>query len=103
MASATAAVGNNDPRASGSAAAAFFARMDVQRVAVVMVGAAMLSRWQLREQMLDDATTEGGGGRREASSSLRRTTTMDRIFPAADATATDAAMPLSPPTDDGDD
>ena len=77
--------------------------MDVRRVAVVMVGAAMLSRWRLREQMLDDATTEGGGGRREASSSLRRMTTMDGILSAADATATDAAMPLSPPTDDGDD
>jgi hypothetical protein len=30
-------------------------------------------------------------------------TTMDGILSAADATATDAAMPLSPPTDDGDD
>jgi hypothetical protein len=77
--------------------------MDVRRVAVVMVGAAMLSRWRLQEQMLDDATTEGGGWRREASSLLRRTTSMDGIFPAAGATATDAAMPLSPPTDDGDD
>jgi hypothetical protein len=64
MASATAAVGNNDPRASGSAAAAFFARMDVRRAAAMMVGAAMLSRWRLREQMLDDATRGGGDVKR---------------------------------------
>jgi hypothetical protein len=71
---------------------AFLARMDVLRAAATMDGAAMLSRWRLREQMLDGAT-RGGGGRREASSSLWRTTTMDGIFPR---------MPLSPPTEDGD-
>jgi hypothetical protein len=49
-------------------------------MAATMAGAVMLSRWRLREQMLDGAT-RGGGGRREASSSLRRTTTMDGIFP----------------------
>ena len=59
-ASATAAVGNNVPRASRSAAAAFFARIDVRRAAATMVGAAMLSRWRLREQMLDGATRGGG-------------------------------------------
>jgi hypothetical protein len=80
MASATAAVGNNFPRASRSAAAAFFARMDVRRAAATMAGATLLSRWWLREQMLDGAT-RGGGGRCEASSSLWRTTTMDWIFP----------------------
>jgi hypothetical protein len=79
--SATAAVGNNVHRASRSAAAAFFARIDVRRAAATMAGAAMLSCWQLREQMLDDATRGGGGGRREASSSLLRTMTMDGIFP----------------------
>ncbi len=52
-ASATAAVGNDVPRASRSVAAAFFARMDVRRAAVTMAGAAMLSHWRLREQMLD--------------------------------------------------
>ena len=56
-----------------------------------MAGAAMLSCWQLREQMLDDAT-RGGGGVGDAMGSS----------PAAGATAMDAAMPLSPPTDDGD-
>jgi len=77
-ASATAAVGNNAPRASRSAAAAFFARMDVRR-----------RRWRGRrcyraggyESRCWTARLEGGGGRREASSSLRRTTTMDGIFP----------------------
>ncbi len=63
MSSATAAVGNNVPRASSrSAAAAFFARMDVRHAAATMVGAAMLSRWRLREQMLDGATRGGGAG-----------------------------------------
>jgi hypothetical protein len=61
-ASATAAVGNNVPRASRSAAAAFFARMDVRRAAVTMAGAAMLSRWRLRAQMLDGAARGGGAG-----------------------------------------
>ena len=56
-ASATAAVGNDIPRASRSAAAAFFARMDVRPT---MAGAAMLSGWRLREQMLDGATRGGG-------------------------------------------
>ena len=42
-ASATAAVGNDVPCASRSAAAAFFARMDVRRAAATMAGAAMLS------------------------------------------------------------
>jgi hypothetical protein len=60
--SATAAVGNNVHRASRSAAAAFFARIDVRRAAATMAGAAMLSCWQLREQMLDDATRGGGVG-----------------------------------------
>jgi hypothetical protein len=101
-ASATAAVGNNVPRASRSAVAAFFARMDVGRAAATMAGAAMLSRWRLREQMLDGATRGGGvgdakrhryGGRRQWMGSS----------PAAGATAMDAVMPLSPPTDDGDD
>ena len=59
-ASATAAIRNDVPRASRSAAAAFFARMDVRRAAATMAGAAMLSRWRLREQMLD-GTTRGGG------------------------------------------
>ncbi len=45
------------PRASRSAAAAFFARMDVRPT---MAGAAMLSGWRLREQMLDGATRGGG-------------------------------------------
>jgi hypothetical protein len=56
-ASATTAVGNDIPRASRSAAAAFFARMDVRPT---MAGAAMLSGWRLREQMLDGATRGGG-------------------------------------------
>ena len=47
MASATAAVGNDVPRASRSAAAAFLARMDVLRAAATMAGAAMLLRWRL--------------------------------------------------------
>ncbi len=59
-ASGTAAVRNNVPHASRSAAAAFFARMDVQRAAATMAGAAMLSRWRLRVQMLDGATRGGG-------------------------------------------
>jgi hypothetical protein len=42
---------------SRSAAAAFFARMDVRRR---QWRAAMLSRWRLREQMLDGATRGGG-------------------------------------------
>ena len=37
----------------------------------MMAGAAMLLRWRLQEQMLDDATRGGRGGRREASASLR--------------------------------
>jgi hypothetical protein len=69
-ASVTAAVGNDVPRASRSAVAAFFARMDVRRAAATMAGAAMLSRWWLREQMLDGANRGGG-----------RATTMDGIFP----------------------
>ena len=59
-ASATAAVGNDVPRASRSAVAAFFARMDVRRAAATMAGAAMLSHWRLREQMLDGAIRGGG-------------------------------------------
>jgi hypothetical protein len=69
-----------------------------------MAGAVMLSRWRLREQMLDGATRGGGGagdmkrprrygGRRRWMGSS----------PAAGATAMDVAMPLSPLTDDGDD
>ena len=34
--------------------------MDVRRAAATMAGAAMLSRWRLREQMLDGATRGGG-------------------------------------------
>jgi hypothetical protein len=59
-ASVTAAVGNDVPRAIRSAAAAFFARMDVQRAVATMAAASMLSRWRLREQMLDGATRGGG-------------------------------------------
>ena len=59
-ASVTATVGNVVPRASRSAAAAFFARMDVRIAAARIAGAAMLLRWQLREQMLDGATRGGG-------------------------------------------
>ena len=90
----------------------------------------MMSRWWLREQVLDGAmradgkveeyavTTVagmsscgggrgrrdywGGGGRREASSSLRRRRRRVGSSPSAGATLTDAAMPLSPPTNDGD-
>ena len=47
--------------ASRSAAAAFFARIGVRCAAATMVGAAMLSCWQLREQMLVDATRGGEG------------------------------------------
>jgi hypothetical protein len=71
-ASATAAVGSNVPHASRSAAAAFFARMDVRRQCYCAGG---------YESRCWTARLEGGGGRREASSSLRRTTTMDGIFP----------------------
>ena len=102
-ASATAAVGSNVPRASRSAAAAFFARMDVQRAAATMAGVAMLSRWRLREQMLDGATRGGGAG--DAKRLLRyggRRRGWMGSSPAAGATAMDAAMPLSPPTNDGD-
>ena len=60
VASATAAFGNNVHRASRSAAAAVFARIDVRCAAAMMAGVAMLSCWQLREQMLDDATRGGG-------------------------------------------
>jgi hypothetical protein len=63
-ASATAAIGNNVPRASRSAAVAFFARIDVRRLAATMAGAAMLLRWRLQEQMLDGATRGGGRARR---------------------------------------
>ena len=59
-ASATAAVGNKVPRASRSTVAAFFARMDVRRAAATMAGVTLLSRWRLREQMLDGATRGGG-------------------------------------------
>ena len=99
-ASATAAVGNDVPRASRSAVAAFFTRRDVRRAAATMAGAAMLSHWRLREQMLDGAI-RGGVGQREASLSRGRRRWMGSS-PAAGAAATDAAMPLSPPTDDGD-
>ena len=88
--------------ASRSAVAVFFARMDVRRAAAAMVGAAMLSRWRLREQMLDDATRGGGAGdakRRRRYGGRRR---WMGSYPAAGATAMDAAMPLSPPTDNGD-
>ncbi len=105
-ASATAAIGNDVPRAtSRSAAVAFFARMDVRRAAATMAGAAMLSCWRLREQMLDGTTRGGGAGdakrRRRYGGQRRRVGSS----PAAGATATamDLAMPLSPPTDDGDD
>ena len=76
--------------------------MDVQRAAATMVGAAMLSRWRLREQMLDDATRGGGGDvkRRRRYGGRRR---WMGSYPTAGATAMDAAMPLSPPTDNGDD
>ena len=80
--SATAAVVNNIPRASRSTAVAFFARMDVwacgaeEEVAVTggggedggvlrrRRGAAMMSRWRLREQVLDGAMRADGGWRR---------------------------------------
>jgi hypothetical protein len=61
-ASVTAAVGNAVPRASRSTAAALLARMDVLRAAATMAGAAMLSRWWLRDQMSDGATRRGGAG-----------------------------------------
>ena len=102
-ASATAAVGNNVPRASRSAAAAFFARMDVRRAAATMAGAAMLSRWRLREQMLDGATRGGGAGDAKRCRRYGGRRRWMGSSPAAGATAMDAAMPLSPPTDDGDD
>ena len=50
--------------ASRSAAAAFFARMDVRSAAVTMAGAAMLSHWWLQEQRLDGAMRAAGGWRR---------------------------------------
>ncbi len=79
-ASVTAAVGNDVPRANRSTAAAFLARMDVLRGAASMAGAAMLSRWRLREQMLDGATRHGRRATRSVVS-LWRTTMMDGIFP----------------------
>ncbi len=101
MASATAAVGSNVPRASRSAAAAFFARMDVRR-----------RRWWGRrcyraggyESRCWTARLEGGGAgdakRRRRYGGRRR---WMGSSPATGAAAMDAAMPLSPPTDDGDD
>jgi hypothetical protein len=70
-ASAMAAVGNNVPRASRSAAAAFFARMDVWACGGDDGG---------YESRCWTARLEGGGGRR-ASTSLRRTTATGGIFP----------------------
>ena len=69
-----------------------------------MAGVAMLSRWRLQEQ-IDESGRGGEGG---AGDSKRRCHYRGRrlwvgSFPAAGATATDAAMPLSPPTDDGND
>ncbi len=102
-ASATAAVGNDTPRASRSAAAAFFTRMDVQRAAATMAGAAMLSRWRLREQMLDGATRGGGAGDVKRHRCYGGQRQWMGSSPAPGATPTDVAMPLSPPTEDGDD
>jgi hypothetical protein len=94
-----------------------------------MAGAAMLSRWRLQEQidesgrggMEEDAVMTaagmsscGGGGRWTtrleggAGDSKRRCRYGGRRLwvgssPGTGATATDAAMPLSPPTDDRDD
>ena len=71
--------------------------------AATMVGAAMLSRWRLQEQMLDDTTRGGGAGdakRRRRYGGRRR---WMGSYPAAGATAMDAVMPLSPPTDNVDD
>ena len=88
---------------SRSAAEAFLARMDILRAAATMGGAVMLSRWRLREQMLDGATRGGGAGdakRRRNYGGRRR---LMGSYPAAGTPAMDAAMPLSPPTNNGDD
>jgi hypothetical protein len=74
--------------------------MDVRRAAVTMAGAAMLSRWRLREQMLDGAAR--GGGRATRSVVVATEDDDDGWDLPPPPTAMDAAMPLSPPTNDGD-
>ena len=99
-----------------------------RRVAETMAGVAMLSRWRLQEQIdesgrgmeedavttaagmsscgggaVDNATRGGGAGNLKRRCCYGGRQRWVGSSPAAGATATDAAMPLSPPTDDGDD
>ena len=68
-----------------------------------MAGAVMLLHWRLREQMLDGATRGGGAGDAKRHRRYGGRRRWMGSSPAAGATPTDAAMPLSPPTEDGDD